>query len=275
MRTSSSRGGVEIGTAEVNGARLYYELLGDGPPLVLLHGFTLDHRMWKHQVDELARSHRVLTYDARGFGRSSLPTNEPYQHCADAAALCEYLGLKGVVAIGHSIGAHQMLELALSRPDLVAGWVPICMSGLTTVPFSEDLTSMFAAIRQAAREHGIDAAKKIWRGADWFAPARKVPALAAELDGMLDDYSGWHWTHDNPAKSLEPPAAEALPNLRTPVLVVTGAGDIPYTQAVREALMSRLQSPGVLHLPHASHMANMEDPAAVNQAIAAFARRVG
>ena len=271
---SSHRSGVETGLAEVNGTRLYYEIRGEGVPLVFLHGFTLDHRMWQQQVDELARGHRVLAYDARGFGRSALPSTEPYQHWADAAALCDHLGLKRVVAIGHSIGAHQTLELALSRPDLVAGWVPICMAGLTTVPFTQDLTQMFGAIRQAAREKGIDAAKKIWSGAGWFAPAREIPAIAGDLDRMLRDYSGWHWTHDNPAKGLEPPAAERLADLRAPVLVITGGRDIPYCHSVRETLMGVLRDVTALHLSHASHMANMEDPAAVNQAITTFARRV-
>src|SRR5262245_17718569 len=91
---------------EVNGTRLYYEVRGAGPALLFLHGFTLDHRMWNRQVEDLAKAHQVITYDARGFGRSAMPGTEPYRHYEDAAALCEHLGLTRVIAIGHSIGAH-------------------------------------------------------------------------------------------------------------------------------------------------------------------------
>ena len=91
---------------------------------------------------------------------------------------------------------------------------------------------------------------------------------------MLADYSGWHWTHDNPAKGLEPPAAERLGELRAPALVITGGRDLPYNHTVRDALLARIKSAGVLDLPRASHMANMEEPGAVNRAIAEFARKV-
>src|SRR5512146_2752360 len=102
--------------------------------------------MWRPQVEALAGRFRVVVYDARGFGRSALPSEGPsYRHCDDAAALCEHLGLARVV-VGHSIGAHQTLELALERPALVAGWAAICPAGLTSVPFPADLTRMFADI---------------------------------------------------------------------------------------------------------------------------------
>ena len=67
---------VESGFAAVNGTRLYYELAGSGTPVALIHGFTLDTRMWDDQFQPLAEHYRVLRYDARGFGRSDLPTDE-------------------------------------------------------------------------------------------------------------------------------------------------------------------------------------------------------
>jgi pimeloyl-ACP methyl ester carboxylesterase len=271
---SSHQRTAETGIAELNGTRLYYEARGTGPVLLFLHGFTLDHRMWRRQTEELGKAFRVVSYDARGFGRSALPGAEPYKHFEDAAALCEHLGHDRIVAIGHSIGAHQMLELALDRPLLVAGWVAIGASGLASVPFPDDITKMFGAVRQAAREEGIEAAKKIWGRGGWFAPAREDPALATELDQMLADYSGWHWTHDNPAKGLEPPAAERLGELRMPALIVTGGRDLAYNHSIREALLAGIERATVLDLPRASHMADMEEPGAVNRAIAEFARKV-
>jgi 3-oxoadipate enol-lactonase len=270
---SMSHPAVENGTADVNGARLHYEIRGAGRPLVFLHGFTLDHRMWRSQAERLASSYRVLTYDARGFGRSALPDTTPYKHCEDAAALCEHLELRRVVAIGHSIGAHQMLELSLTRPDLVAGWASICMSGLASVPFPEDVMTMFGALRAAARDEGIEAAKRLWMRADWFAPARESPDVTRELDAMLADYSGWHWTHDNPAKTIEPAAAERLGELKAPSLVIAGGRDLPYNEAVAQALLAGLPNATALQLPRAGHMANMEEPEPIHQAIDALAKR--
>jgi pimeloyl-ACP methyl ester carboxylesterase len=264
----------EQGVAEVNGTELYYESRGAGPPILFLHGFTLDRRMWTGQRDALAKEHRVVTYDARGFGRSAVPdVQRQYKHCEDAAALCEHLGLRRVTVVGHSIGGHQMLELALTRPDLVAGWAAVGMSGLAGIPFPDDIMQTFGAVREAARGKGVDAAKTIWRQNAWFEPARANPALARELDVMLADYSGWHWTHDNPAQNLEPPAAARLGELRMPALVITGGRDIPYNDAIGRELVAHIDGATALRLPNASHMANMEEPDAVNGALAALAAR--
>jgi pimeloyl-ACP methyl ester carboxylesterase len=65
------------GFADVNGARLYFEMAGSGHPVVLIHGFTLDTRMWNDQFEVFAQPYQVLRYDLRGFGQSALPTTEP------------------------------------------------------------------------------------------------------------------------------------------------------------------------------------------------------
>jgi pimeloyl-ACP methyl ester carboxylesterase len=264
----------EAGFADVNGTRLYYEARGDGPVLLFLHGFTLDHRMWRPQVEGLAGRYRVVRYDARGFGRSAMPGDAAYRHCDDASALCQHLGLQRVIAVGHSIGGHQTLELALDRPDLVAGWVSICTAGLASVPFPDDISRMLAEIRRRAGAGDLDAARAIWSHCPWFAPARERPALAAELDRIFAGYSGWHWTHRNPARDLEPPAAARLGELRAPALVITGGRDLGYNAAIGDALCAAIPDASALRLPRAGHMASIEEPAGVNDAIAEFADRV-
>lgn len=261
----------QAGFAEVNGTRLHYEVRGRGPALLFLHGFTLDRRMWKPQIEALADRFCVVAYDARGFGRSGAPGSAPYRHCDDAAALCAHLGLDRVVAVGHSVGGHQMLELAIERPDLVAGWAAICLAGLAGVPFPDEITTLFAAVRRAGVAGRLDEARERWRQSAWFTADRETPAVACALDEMIDDYSGWHWQHDNPAKSLAPPAAERLGELRIPALVVTGDRDLPYTDVVASRLVEGIRGATALRLPHAGHMANLEEPAAVNAALAALA----
>lgn len=257
--------------ADVNGTRLYYEVQGAGPTLLFLHGFTLDHRMWRRQVEGLAARFRVITYDARGFGQSAMPTEgKPYKHCEDAAALCRHLAIDRVIVIGQSIGAQQMLEFALTEPNLVAGWVAVCYSGLPTLPFPDEIQQTFAAVRQAAATD-VDEAKRIWSRCSWFATVRESPALSREFAEILADYSGWHWTHDNPAQSIDPPAATRLGELRARALVIDGERDLPYNARIGDILCSSITGAIRLTLPRAGHMANMEDPDAVNRAIAEFA----
>lgn len=255
---------------EVNGTRLVVERTGTGPSILFMHGATLDHRMWRAQVAGLADRFDVITYDLRGFGGSATPV-PPFKHCEDAAALLEHLGIQRATVVGHSIGGLYALELALSRPDLVGALAAVCMSGLGEPTFPEAIVAKFGAIRQAAREQGVDAAKAIWKTTGWFDSAMQRPELAQELEAMLAGYSGIYWTADVSGSNIEPPARTRLSELRMPTLVIDGGQDLDYNHQIADILANRIAGAMLLRLPQAGHMANMEEPVLVNDAIAALA----
>jgi 3-oxoadipate enol-lactonase len=252
--------------ADVNGTRLWIERQGRGPTLVFIHGTTLDLRMWRSQVEALAPRYDLIAYDVRGFGRSALPTGT-FCHYQDAEALLDHLRVERAVVVGHSSGGLHALELALARPERVAGIGLICGGLGAGAPFPPDLQALLAEIRAAAVEQGVDAARKIWSACSLFEPARELPSARGELDAILADYHGWHWLHGSPAGNLAPPAHDRLESIAVPALVVEGGRDHAYNRAVSEALARRLPRAIQLRLPRAGHMANMEDSAAVTRAI--------
>ena len=252
--------------ANVNGTRVYFERQGKGPSVLFIHGTTLDHRMWRTQVEAFAPRFDVITYDGRGFGRSAAPTG-PFCHYQDAEALLDHLGVKRALVVGHSSGGLYTLELALARPDLVAGCGLICSGLGAGAPFPADLQALMAQMRSAAAEGGVDAARPIWSACALFTAARQIPQVRDELDAILADYSGWYWLHGSPSGNLAPPAHERLEDIAVPALVIDGGRDHPYSNAIAETLSTRLPRATLLRLPHAGHMANMEDPAAVTRAL--------
>jgi pimeloyl-ACP methyl ester carboxylesterase len=253
--------------ANVNGTRLYYERHGSGgPTLLFIHGTTLDHRMWRAQVEALAPRFDVITYDVRGFGQSALPAG-PFRHYQDAEALLDLLGVRRAVVVGHSSGGLYALELALARPDLVAGCGLISAGLGGGAPFPADLKALVGKLRAAAAEGGVEAARAIWQSCILFAAAREKPPVRDELDAMLAGYSGWYWLHDSPAGNLAPPVHERLESIAVPVLVVDGGRDHPYNHAIADTLAQRIPRATLLRLPNAGHMANMEEPAAVTRAL--------
>jgi pimeloyl-ACP methyl ester carboxylesterase len=235
----------------------------------LIHGFTLDARIWEGVVARLSSGHTVVSYDVRGFGRSTLPT-EPYAHRDDLLALLDAQGLGRVHVVGHSVGAHQALEFALAYPDRVDRLALVAPAALGGVAFPPDIAAAFAAIDKAAKQDGVEAAKAIWRDVGWFSPARERPDLAAALDEILKSYSGWHWLNRNPAVPLDPPPAARLAEVRAPTLAIVGARDLPYDHEIAEKLAEQIPNARKLVLPDVGHMVPMEAPQALSAALIRF-----
>jgi pimeloyl-ACP methyl ester carboxylesterase len=101
---------------------IYYEVHGQGQPIVFLSETACDGEVWKiHQVEEFSRDHRVILHDYRGTGRSGRPSIDysTKMFCDDTAALMNHLGAEKAIVIGHSMGGRIAQLLALEHPDKV------------------------------------------------------------------------------------------------------------------------------------------------------------
>ncbi len=266
----ASRPPRESGVVEVNGAGLYYETAGSGDPVVLLHAFMLDGRMWDDQFDVLAESFRVIRYDARGFGRSALPRpGEAYSHVDDLAALLAKLDAPRPHLVGASMGGRFALDYAVTHPDRIRSLVVIdtVVSGWQ---WSPEWLASYAPIVAAGRRGDVGAAKRLWLDHPVFAPARERPEVAARLKTMIDDYSGWHLVHRNAERLVEPPAVQQLGRIATATLVIVGSRDLPEFQRIAAHVERGVASGTRTTIPGAGHVANMEAPDAVTRAVREF-----
>jgi pimeloyl-ACP methyl ester carboxylesterase len=194
--------------AAVNGTRLYYEEAGAGPAVVLIHGFTLDTRMWDDQFPALAQRFRVIRYDLRGFGRSALPDG-PYSHVEDLRALLDHLGIAQASLVGLSKGGGVALDFALTYPGRTTA-LALLDTILGGHAWSAEGSGRDALVWQEAARGGIPAARASWLAHPLFAPAMRRPAVAARLHAIIGDYSGWHFVNPNPEQDISPPAAARL-----------------------------------------------------------------
>src|SRR5947209_9297176 len=114
-------------SAEVNGTELHYEVVGEGPTWLVVHGWPgTDHTYLRPSLARLGRRLRLLYYDQRGHGRSGRPSVETLsmeQLADDDAALAAELGRGAVLVLGHFHGASVAQELAIRHPDRVAALV--------------------------------------------------------------------------------------------------------------------------------------------------------
>ncbi len=254
---------------DVADGRLYVETSGAGPTVVLIHGFSLDTRMWAPQAPALAPHFRVVRYDLRGFGRSSLPAG-PFSHVADLIRLLDHLACDRAHLVGLSLGGGLAVDFALAHPGRVCS-LTLVDGTLGGFGWEKD----WGAPGRAARAEGVAAARAAWLADEVFAPVLEQPGPAAAFRAMVADYSGWHWDHRSP--ELPPagaPAIDRLGEIQAPTLVVMGERDHPDFHRIADRLEYGIPGARRIVLRGVGHLSNLEAPAAFNTALLDFLQSV-
>jgi pimeloyl-ACP methyl ester carboxylesterase len=231
---------------EANGAVLYYEEHGDGPPLILIHGGLASGAMWEPLVPELAKSFRLITPDSRGHGRSTNPSGTlSYSLIADdIAALIDALGLDRPVVGGWSDGGQVTLELGARHPGVASALVAgAAYPDFESTGLREGHRELLGAdqrgvpdLRQLDAELGesADEIKALHPGS-----AEQWETLIRQTASMWLDYKGL--------------GSRQLQAFREPVLVLAGDHDefVPVELAV--VLYRRLPDSELAVCPRLSH----------------------
>ena len=264
-------GSVESGFAEVNGTRLYYEATGGEHPLVLIHGYTLDRRMWDDQFDTLSQKFRVMRYDLRGFGRSACPSpGQKYCHTEDLKALLDYLKISKAYVMGLSMGGGIAVEFTLEHPEVARALIPVD-STLGGFSYSGEFGAIFNEVFSKFSEEGLGSAKEVWMGCQLFKPIFETPEAASRFSKMVSDYSGWHWsTNSDATQSIAPAAVGRLGEINVPVLVIVGGRDISDFLEIARVMERGIPNARLAVIDGVGHMSNMENPESFNREVASF-----
>jgi pimeloyl-ACP methyl ester carboxylesterase len=262
---------VTKGFAEVNDTSLYYEIVGRGHPLVLVHGFSLNTKMWDDQFGVFAKRFKVIRYDVRGFGKSALPTVEKeYSHTGDLKALLNQLEIDYVYVVGLSMGGYIALDFALEYPESTKALILVDSTLGGFRAWSKTDLKLYELIWKEAKEKSVETAKDMWRNYALFKPAFEKPDVAFRLAQMIFDYSGWHFVNADPLRSLDPPAIERLQEIKVPTLIVVGERDLPDLHRIADILNMKIRHSQRITLKGAGHMSNMETPREFNEAVLSF-----
>lgn len=256
---------IQSGFINVTGGRLYCEVAGVGSPVVFVHGFSLNTAMWNDQFDVFAKCHRVIRFDLRGFGKSPASI-EPYRRIDDLNAVLEFFGLQRAHLVGLSLGGGDSIDYTLAFPQKVLS-LTVIDSTLSGFHWSTDWDSQ-------ARELGLEGARDRWLAHPMFEAALRNPTVAPRLRQMVADYSGWHWLNHDPELGPAQRAATRLNEITCPTLILVGKLDLPDFRTIADNLHREVQGSRKIVLPTVGHMANMEAPEAVNDAILKFLKEV-
>jgi 3-oxoadipate enol-lactonase len=254
-----------------DGGWLNYTEAGDGDAVVLVHGFGLDGAMWEPQWPTLAASHRVIRYDLRGYGQSSLPSGA-YSHVDDLLALLDFLQARAVHLVGLSMGGRVALRAVAQEPEAF-GSLTLVDAAADGHLWSADWLQRWQAMTQVANSGDLQAAKTLWLEHILFAEARKQPGTAAALQRMVSDYSGWHLANRDPGAGPTQPYFEKLSSILVPTLVMVGELDLPDFRAIAERLAAQLPNASLQVIAKTGHMSNMEAPLRFNELLLEHLRR--
>lgn len=249
-----------------NGATLRFRDEGCGPPIMLVHGWTLDLEMWNSQAAALRGDFRVVRFDRRGFGLSSgHPSID--RDCEDIEALCRHLALDRVALVGMSQGARAVMRFAVTAPQRVSC---VVLDGPPDL-INRDTTD-FEALRPLsalARTEGIDAFRRAWVNHPLVSLRTDDSSARLALRRMIERYPG----KDLTAAAVSPESglsALHLQSFEVPTLIISGEHDVPDRLEAATALARRLPRAGYATVPHAGHLPNLDNSVTYNAILRSF-----
>ena len=254
---------LSYGEVAVDGGSLPIAMAGEGAPLILLHGWTLDHRMWSPQVEGLAGQHFLVMPDRRGCGRASAPPDLA-REAEDVIAIADFLGFERFALLGLSRGAVVALDVARRYGSRLTGLVVSGAPLPALVPREEVID--LDHFRALARAGDLERLRAEWSRHPLMHT--HTPAARALMREILADYDA----RDLLAPGDPPPGLprEVVALLAMPVLAMTGAHDTLWRRECARVLGRTVPRGHALEIPEAGHLANADNPAAFNAAVAAF-----
>jgi serine-type D-Ala-D-Ala carboxypeptidase len=257
-------------SVRIPGAKLYYEESGKGDPVIFLHGHSFDRRQWTPQARAFERSHRVIRYDLRGYGRSSLPREgEAFLHADDLRQFMDALGIRRAHLVGLSLGGFIVTDFIALYPDralsaTMAGGDLFDVPG-PDLPWTEEGLAARRAEIAAIKKAGIAPFKRKWLEGLVKGSGTGREALREPLWRMIDEWRAWQPLNVEPRLLLGRSAARHLASAKPamPVLIVRGD-----QEKAGFAITSLLPQASVVVIPDCGHVSNMEQPALFTAALA-------
>jgi 3-oxoadipate enol-lactonase len=264
----------------VNGIQMNYEDVGNGPALLLIHGFPLDHTLWTYQLESLRNEYRLVAPDLRGHGKSQTPPG-PYrmeQMAQDLCDLIDSLKIERVVLVGLSMGGYIAFASWRLYPHRVRALVLADTRAVADTPQGRQNRQESVQRVQAQGTQAI---------VEGMLPRllspntlRNKPKVVAHARRMMTNTPATGVVGALQGMAERPDATLTLSTITVPTLIVVGADDAITPPAEAEAMRETILSAqgertagdkvhGVI-IPDAGHLTPLENPPAFNQALREF-----
>ena len=251
----------------MDGLKVAYERVGEGPPLVLVHGAGVDGRMWQPQLAALADNFTVVAWDEPGAGRSDgLPAGfglADYAHCL--ATLIDALALGPAHVAGLSWGGTVVQELYRHHPERVA-----------TLILADSYAGWRGSLPAEEVQARVEGVRKMLAAGERYDPPGLVAGEpSAELASLLEEMTAAARPASLGAQLFmmaQTDQRDLLPRIAVPTLLIWGDSDARSPLSVARQFADAIPSAELVVIPGAGHVSNLEQPGAFNEAIRKFCR---
>ena len=257
---------------------LYAEVAGEGPEIVLFHEGICDSRMWDPQWETFTRSHRVLRFDFRGYGRSQLEPGR-FANATDVLDLLDRHNFARAALVGVSLGGRVALEVALAAPERVAALV-LVGSGLPGHDWSDEMKATWdeeeAALRSGNVGEAVEISLRTWVDGPRRKPEDVDSAVRARVAEMQRRAYELQLPFEDEAEEelLVEDVAQRLGEIKAPTLVLVGEEDVPDIHAIADRLAREIPDARRETIADAAHVPSMERPREFEELVLGFLEEV-
>jgi 3-oxoadipate enol-lactonase len=265
--------------AQLSHGPLAYINRGQGIPLLLVHGFPLDHSMWNAQIEALSAHARVIAPDVRGFGKSPLGDVDPQhgipmdQYADELVELLDALKItEPVVLAGFSMGGYIAWQFVRKHGDRLRALI---QCDTRAVADTEEGRAGRIKMAENVAEWGSARVAEMMGPKLFSARALETqPQLMAEVRRVAANTPPAAIAAAQRGMAARPDVSGMLPSIRVPTLVLVGADDAISSSAEMRKIADGIPDAEFVEIPDSGHMTTMEKPAEVNAAISGFLKRL-
>ena len=272
--TIAQAANTDEGYIEVNDARIFYKIQGEGKPMVLIHGYPLSGELFARNRDALAENYQVITLDLRGYGMSDAPTVPASieVYAKDVLDVMSELDVPDAIIGGMSMGGPIVFEMYRQAPERFQGMILI---DTIAAPASIYEAGLWRGVAEQAAAKGVESLIPLLMK-DMLSGDTRVeqPELANRLADIMSQASVEAAVGGAYALANRPDSTPLLGDIDVPVLILVGLADTIYPVSIARGMNEAISNSSLVVIPGPAHAANFEAPDEANEAILEWANSI-
>ncbi|SFJ00717.1 alpha/beta fold hydrolase [Thermoflavimicrobium dichotomicum] len=249
------------GFAQLPDAALYYEIQGQGEPVLFIHGFPLDHTLWDECWNHFIQDYQTIRFDLRGMGKSSAPLHN-FSYVEDCLQLLDDLEIEQVHMVGFSVGGRIAIDVALQAPSRIRSLFLIS-PGLSGYSWSDEVIKSEEKMKYYLNHEQWDQATEHMMHFWVAGPHRQIGEVYPHVRNKVRQLFQQSWLRMREWKGKEVlnfKAIDQLQQISCPTWILVGQDDIEDCLQIGQLLEKQIKGAKLLLIPDAAHFLPIEQP---------------